>query len=126
MRIKKTRTNLRCEADCLVAYAHPEVEDTLRAWARPVAEVSPLPPRVSGPGITCWSSWYNLYATIAGEILLEHLNAAARICSATTPIEWCWTPKPASRSSPGTYLASSAGTSVRRIITSSFALPGRD
>lgn len=79
MRIKKTRTNPRCEADCLVAYAHPEVEDALRAWARLVAEVSPIPPRVSGPGITGWSWWYNLYATITEEILLEHLNAAARL-----------------------------------------------
>lgn len=75
---RKTRTGSRCDAERLIVFAHPGVEEALRAWAKLVAKRCHLPPRVSGPGITGWSSWYNLYATITEENLLEHVQSAAR------------------------------------------------
>jgi alpha-galactosidase len=84
---RKTRTDSRCESERLILFAHPGVEEALRAWARLVAECSQLPPRVSGAGITGWSSWYNLYATISEENLLEHVHSAARLAqSADLPM----------------------------------------
>ena len=53
---RKTQSGTICESERLVCYAHPEIEEALRAWARLVAEVSNHPPRISGPGITGWSS----------------------------------------------------------------------
>jgi alpha-galactosidase len=84
---RKQPEGRRCAGERLVAFVHPEVEEALRGWAQLVAAESPLPPRVSGPGITGWSSWYNLYATVTEEILLEHLNNAARVAqSADLPM----------------------------------------
>lgn len=59
-------------------FEHAEVEEGLRVWARAVAEASPLPPRVSEERITGWCSWYNLYAAITEETLLDHLEGARR------------------------------------------------
>jgi alpha-galactosidase len=80
---RKQPAGRRCVSERLVAYAHPQVEEALRLWAKLVADTSPLPPRVSGLGITGWSSWYNLYATITEEILLEHVDNAARVAQSS-------------------------------------------
>jgi alpha-galactosidase len=71
---EKDRRNLaRCEAERLVMFDSREgVEDTLRAWAAIVAEA--MEPRMSAPRITGWCSWYNLYAAITEENILEHLR----------------------------------------------------
>ena len=65
-------------AEALILLGGTEVEDTLRQWARHVARNSPLEPRVQGPRITGWCSWYNLYSSLSEPVLLEHLSAAAR------------------------------------------------
>jgi alpha-galactosidase len=60
----------------LILFDGPQVEDALRDWARILAAESPLTPRVPGRRITGWCSWYNLYAAITEENILEHLAAA--------------------------------------------------
>jgi len=56
---------------------HNEVENALREWAKIVAISSPTPPRLPEIPITGWCSWYNLYAAIDQEIILEHLESSA-------------------------------------------------
>jgi alpha-galactosidase len=74
---RKDRSGLeRCESEQLLVFTHPEVENGLREWARLVAQASAVPPRLSSPPITGWCSWYNLYAYINEENILEHLEAA--------------------------------------------------
>jgi alpha-galactosidase len=55
-----------------------EVENTLRDWARQVAEAAPTPPRIPSRRLTGWCSWYNLYASLSEPVLREHLAAATR------------------------------------------------
>ncbi len=62
-----------CQAEPLWLLEHQGVEDGLRAWAQRVAAYSPVPPRHS-ERITGWCSWYNLYAAITEENILEHLR----------------------------------------------------
>jgi hypothetical protein len=77
---RKDRTGLeRCESERLVVFSHPEIENGLREWARLVANASPTLPRLSSPPITGWCSWYNLYAYISEENILEHLHAAQTV-----------------------------------------------
>jgi hypothetical protein len=64
----------RCESERLVILESNEVEKGLREWASIVAQASPLPPRNHGMPITGWNSWYNLYAYISEEIILEYLR----------------------------------------------------
>lgn len=74
---RKDRSGLeRCESEQLVIFSHPEVENGLRSWAQLVAKASPRPPRLSALPITGWCSWYNLYAAINEENILDHLQAA--------------------------------------------------
>lgn len=74
---RKDRSSLgRSESEQLVIFHHTEVENGLREWARIVASASLTPPRLSAPPITGWCSWYNLYAYINEENLLDHLHAA--------------------------------------------------
>lgn len=76
----KDRSRLdRCESERMVIFSHAEVENGLRQWARLVANASPAPPRLSSPRITGWCSWYNLYAYITEENILDHLQAAQRV-----------------------------------------------
>jgi alpha-galactosidase len=78
---RKDRADLdRCESERLVVFTHPEIENGLREWANLVAKVSPTPPRLSSPPITGWCSWYNLYAAINEENILDHLHAAQTVC----------------------------------------------
>lgn len=58
---------------------HDEVENALRDWARIVAISSPTPPRLTEFPLTGWCSWYNLYASIDQNNILEHLASAAKI-----------------------------------------------
>jgi alpha-galactosidase len=60
----------------LVLFAGDLVEPALREWAGIIAAESPLPPRLPDRRITGWCSWYNLYAAITEENILEHLGAA--------------------------------------------------
>lgn len=77
---RKDRQGLRrCESERLLFFTNPEAEDGLRAWAAQVATASPKRPRVNGPAITGWCSWYNLYASINEENILEHLNRVAAV-----------------------------------------------
>ena len=79
---RKDRSKLeRCESERLVIFNHAEVENGLRQWARLVATSSPTPPRLSSPRITGWCSWYNLYAYINEENILDHLHAAQTVAS---------------------------------------------
>ena len=68
----------RVDAEPLVLLEGEGAEDTLRAWARLVAEASPTPPRLPAKRITGWCSWYNLYASLDEPVLREHLGAAKR------------------------------------------------
>ena len=77
---RKDRSNLeRCESEQLVIFHHAEVENGLREWARMAANASPTPPRLSTPPITGWCSWYNLYAYINEENIVDHLHAAEAV-----------------------------------------------
>lgn len=77
---RKDRAGLtRCASERLVVFGHTQVEEGLRAWARIVASASPLPPRVPGPALTGWCSWYNLYAAITEENILEHLRGVSAV-----------------------------------------------
>ncbi|WP_026871866.1 glycoside hydrolase family 36 protein [Inquilinus limosus] len=67
-------------------FEHAAVEEGLRAWARAVAEHSPLPPRIAEERITGWCSWYNLYAAITEENLLDHLEGACRAKAEGLPL----------------------------------------
>ena len=68
----------RIEAEPLVLLAGADVEETLREWARRVAEAAPLAPRIRPSRIAGWCSWYSLYSSISESLLLEHLRAVAR------------------------------------------------
>jgi len=75
---EKDRTGLaRCESERLLIIAREGAEDALREWARDVAAAAPTPPRLSSLPITGWCSWYNLYAAITEENILQHLKNAA-------------------------------------------------
>ena len=77
---RKNRAGLdRCGSEQLVIFSHDEIENGLREWARVASNCSPAPPRLSSPPITGWCSWYNLYAYINEENVLEHLQAAQSI-----------------------------------------------
>lgn len=67
----------RVAAETLVLLEGDAVEETLRRWAREVAAASPQPPRLRSKRISGWCSWYNLYASISEDVILEHLHAAA-------------------------------------------------
>ncbi|PKO09368.1 MAG: hypothetical protein CVU40_08680 [Chloroflexi bacterium HGW-Chloroflexi-2] len=58
---------------------HDEVENALREWAKIVAISSPTPPRLPEFPLTGWCSWYNLYASIDQNNILEHLASTAKI-----------------------------------------------
>ncbi|MCZ2098609.1 MAG: alpha-galactosidase [Anaerolineae bacterium] len=76
---KTLNAGSRPESETLVIFEHAGVEDALRAWAKIVAAASALPPRVPDQPITGWSSWYNLYAAITEENILEHLRGVAAV-----------------------------------------------
>jgi alpha-galactosidase len=65
-------------SETLLVIGASEIEELLRAWARHVANASPLPPRLRSQRISGWCSWYSLYSSISEPLLLEHLQAAAR------------------------------------------------
>lgn len=58
---------------------HDEVENALRDWAKIVAISSPTSPRLPEFPLTGWCSWYNLYASIDQNNILEHLASATKI-----------------------------------------------
>ena len=79
---RKSRSGLvRCESERLVVFPHAEIENGLREWARLVAHAAPAPPRLASPPITGWCSWYNLYAYINEENILDHLRAAQTVAA---------------------------------------------
>jgi len=79
---RKDRSGLeRCESETLIIFSHEAIENGLREWARAVALASPTPPRLSSPPITGWCSWYNLYAYINEENILDHLHAAQTVAT---------------------------------------------
>ena len=65
-------------SETLLILTRAEVEESLRAWARQVADAAPHPPRLRSQRISGWCSWYSLYSSISEPLLLEHLRAAAR------------------------------------------------
>jgi len=67
------------ESERLVIFESGEVEEALREWARIVAAAAPVPPRFPAAPITGWCSWYNLYAAITEENVLEHLRGTAEV-----------------------------------------------
>lgn len=76
----KARAGLaRIEAERLVIFEHPQVEEGLREWARILAQASPLPPRLGRPAITGWCSWYNLYTNVNKDIILDQLLKASAV-----------------------------------------------
>ena len=65
-------------AEPLLISSGDHAEVLLERWAERVAAASPLPPRHTAP-LTGWSSWYNLYAAITEENILEHLRDTQRV-----------------------------------------------
>lgn len=77
---QKSRAGLeRCASERLLLIEHvtDDHEEALREWARAVAKV--MQPRRNTPPIYGWCSWYNLYAAITEENLLEHLAGAHEV-----------------------------------------------
>ncbi|MBW6472431.1 MAG: alpha-galactosidase [Anaerolineaceae bacterium] len=58
---------------------HDHVEAGLRDWAQIVALSSPIAPRLPEIPMTGWCSWYNLYASIDQNNILEHLDSTTKI-----------------------------------------------
>jgi alpha-galactosidase len=69
----------RAESERLFIFEHDSVEDALREWAHLVAQASPIEPRLSAPPISGWCSWYNLYAYINEQNILEQLRQTAEV-----------------------------------------------
>ncbi len=63
----------------LFIFENETVEDALREWAHLVAEAAPIAPRLTARPISGWCSWYNLYAYINEEIILEHLRQTTEV-----------------------------------------------
>ncbi|MBI5955324.1 MAG: alpha-galactosidase [Chloroflexi bacterium] len=77
---RKDRSGLeRCASERLAVFSHAEIENGLREWARLAGNSSSTPPRLSTSPITGWCSWYNLYAYINEENILDHLHAAQTV-----------------------------------------------
>jgi hypothetical protein len=77
---RKDRRGLeRCESERLLIleYETNDHEAALREWASAVAEV--MQPRLSAPPIYGWCSWYNLYAAINEDNILEHLRGVREV-----------------------------------------------
>lgn len=72
-----------CRSETLFIWQADAVESGLREWARLVAGSSPTPPKLSPQRITGWCSWYNYYATINEEKILENLKAACETVKKT-------------------------------------------
>ncbi len=70
----------RIESECLLIFEQDGVEEALRSWAQQVAQAAPDPPRRPAQPITGWCSWYNLYAAISEENILEHLRGVEEVC----------------------------------------------
>jgi len=64
------------QGETLLLFDDPDVESALRQWSAMCVEASPLAPRIPTKRITGWCSWYNLYAAITEDNLLEHLEGA--------------------------------------------------
>lgn len=67
-----------CESERLLIIEREGIEEGLREWARIVAAQSPVPPR-RAERITGWCSWYNLYAYITEQNILEHLRGVKQV-----------------------------------------------
>jgi alpha-galactosidase len=66
------------EGETLILFEATDKDQGLRDLLGMLAEASPLPPRIPDKRITGWCSWYNLYAAITEENILEHLAATRR------------------------------------------------
>jgi len=64
------------QGETLRLFDDPDVETALGRWSKMCAQASPLAPRIPAKRITGWCSWYNLYAAITEDNLLEHLEGA--------------------------------------------------
>lgn len=62
--------------ETLLIFDEDMPEAALARWSDMVATASPLAPRIPEKRISGWCSWYNLYAAINEENILEHLGAA--------------------------------------------------
>lgn len=69
----------RCESERLVVFESDQAEAGLGKWASIVAQTSLRPPRIPAAPLTGWSSWYNLYAYITEEIILDHLKSVKAV-----------------------------------------------
>ncbi len=72
-----------CKSETLFIWQAYAVESGLRDWARLVAGSLPTPPNLSPQRITGWCSWYNYYAMINEENILENLEAARQTVKKT-------------------------------------------
>jgi hypothetical protein len=75
------------ESEPMVLLDHPQVEGALRAWAELVASAAPMAPRLICERITGWCSWYNLYASITEENILDHLAGARAAKESGLPLK---------------------------------------
>lgn len=69
----------RCQSERLLIFEHEtnDHEAALRRWARAVAEA--MQPRLTAPPIYGWCSWYNLYAAINEDSILDHLRGVREV-----------------------------------------------
>lgn len=62
--------------ETLLIFDEDAPETALARWSDMVAAASPTPPRIPEKRISGWCSWYNLYAAINEDNILDHLGAA--------------------------------------------------
>ncbi len=74
---RRERGDHRLLSEWLVILERDAVENALREWAQLVAHA--MNARTNTPPISGWCSWYNLYANINEEIILQHLQATREI-----------------------------------------------
>ncbi len=71
---RKQTKDAFCKSETLFIWQADGVEAGLREWARLVARSCPTPPKLYPKRITGWCSWYNYYAMINEEVILENLE----------------------------------------------------
>jgi len=75
---RKATGDQALSSELIQVYETESVEQGLRKWAKMVAENAPIKPRIPDKRVIGWCSWYNLYASINEENLLENLTAVVK------------------------------------------------
>ncbi|MDT8381567.1 MAG: alpha-galactosidase [Brevefilum sp.] len=76
---RKLSRNTTLSSEKIRFFETEDVESGLRQWAEMVAENASTPPRIPRKRMIGWCSWYNLYASITEENILENLSGVIKV-----------------------------------------------